>query len=191
MSVRTHVLIAESFNLGLSLTGSTSRLQPPNRVDWASMYDELTWTLSLAGITDGGSIGSPGNTLPTAFSLKARFEYRQMHAGTTFRFQTPRWSNLSDEEIASHVVEGVGWYGPGQADPPADPVTGVPDGVIATQATTGYNGTTGLFANPIIVRRTLRHFPQGVRVNLSGSSFTGGTAPRFLVGLEVTGKRAD
>lgn len=185
---RTHVLIAESYNLGLSLTGSTALQQPPNWVDWASMYDELTWTLTLAGITDGGSIGAPGNSLPTAFSLKARFQYRQMHAGTTYRFQTPRWSNLSDEEITSHVAEGVGWYGPGQADPVADPVTGVGDGVIATHTTTGYNGTTGLFANPIIVRRRLRHFPAGVRVNLDGSSFTGGTAPRFLVGLEVTGR---
>lgn len=191
MTVRTHVLIAESFNLGIKPGGSTNLLQPPNRVDWASMYDELTWTLSVAGITDGGSVGAPANALPTAFSVKARFQYRQMHAGTTYRFQTGRWSNLSDEEIAAHVVEGVGWFGPGQPDPAADPVTGVGDGVIATQATTGYNATTGLFANPITVRRTLRHFPQGVRVALDGMSFTGGTAPRVLLGLEVTGKRAD
>lgn len=188
MLTRTHVLIAESFNNGLKLGGTTPLFQPPNRVDWASMYDELTFTLSVAGITDGGSIGAPGNTLPTAFSIKARFQYRQMHAGTTYRFQTGRWANLSDEEISAHVVEGVGWYGPGQADPAADPVTGAGDGVIATQATTGYNGTTGLFANPIMVRRTLRHFPQGVRVNLDGLAFTGGTDPRVLLGLEVTGK---
>lgn len=188
MATRNHVLIAPYFNGGWQVNGSTAKVQPPNRVDWASMYDELSWRLILFGITDGGTPGAPANTLPTAFNVSARFQYRHPHVGTTFRFQTPGWYNLSDEEIGSHVVEGVGWYGPGQADPAADPVTGVGDGIIATQATTGYNATTGLFANPIIVRRTLRHFPEGVRVNLSGSSFTGGTDPRFLLGLEVTGK---
>lgn len=183
---RTHVLISEAFNLGVKVGGTTPLMQPPNRVDWASMYDELSWTLSLKGITDGGSVGAPGNTLPTAFSLSARFQYRQMQTGS-YRMQAPRWVNLTDEEIASHVVEGVGLYGPNQADPAADPVTGTPAGVIATQATTGYNSATGLFANPIVVRRTLRHFPQGVRMVLD-LTFTGGTDPRALIGLEVVGK---
>ena len=190
MNTQTHVLIAESFNNGIQIGGSTPFFQPPNRVDWASNYDELTWTLSIAGITDGGSIGAPANTLPTAFSVTARFEYRQMHAGVFYRFQIPRWTNMRDEEISSHIVEQVPWFGPNQAEPVADPVTGMGDGIICTQATTGYNSSTGLFANPIVVRRTLRHFPQGVRVNLSNSSFTGGTAPRFLLGLEVTGKKS-
>ena len=102
MNTQTHVLIAESFNNGIQIGGSTPFFQPPNRVDWASNYDELTWTLSIAGITDGGSIGAPANTLPTAFSVTARFEYRQMHAGVFYRFQIPRWTNMRDEEISSH-----------------------------------------------------------------------------------------
>lgn len=190
MPNRNHVLIAPYYNLGTVMTGSgsTSLTQPPNRVDWASMHDELTWTLTLFGITDGGTVGAPANTLPTAFSLRARFQYRQEHAGAAFRFQTAAWYNLTNTEVASHIVEGRGWVGPGQVDAVADPITGVGDGIIATQATTGYNSSTGLFANPIVVRRTLRNFPEGVRVNLSGSTVTGGTVPRFLVGLEVSGK---
>jgi hypothetical protein len=86
-------------------------------------------------------------------------------------------------------VEGLPWVGPGQTLPVSDPVTGMGDGVICTQATTGYNASTGLFANPITIRRTMRHFPQGVRVNLSNSTITGGTSPRVLIGLEVVGKR--
>jgi hypothetical protein len=187
---RTHVLIAEQFNLGIKQAHSTYLAQPANWVDWASMYDELTWTLTVLGITDGGTVGTPANTLATAFSVKARFQYRQMHAGSVYRFQTARWSNMTEDEVGTHVVEARPLYGPGQAPPTVDPVTGVGDGVIATHLTTGYNGTTGLFANPIVVRRTMRHFPAGVRVNLDGLSFTGGTAPRALVGLEVCGKGA-
>lgn len=194
MNAQTHVLIAEGGTNGLGTVlggaGVIPLVQPPNRVDWASNYDELTWNLSVLGITDGGTIGSPGNTLPTAFSIVAHFEYRQMHAGLTYRFQTGRWLNMHASEVATHIVEGVPWYGPGQTAPVPDSITGVGDGVICTQATAGYNGTTGLFANPIVLRRTLRHFPQGVRVNLSGSSFTGGTVPKVLLGLEVTGKRS-
>lgn len=164
MLTRTHVLISEEFASGIRPGGTTPLVQPPNRVDWASMYDELTWTLSVSG-TNGS---------PTAWELKARFQYRQMHAGTTYRFQTPRWFDLADEQIASHVVEGVGWYGPGQADP-----VGGAAGVIANQ-------TTDL-STPLVVTRTLRHFPEGVRMVLD-LSITGGTDPKVKVGLEVTGK---
>lgn len=187
-SARTHILIAENFNGGVKIGGGTPLLQPPNRVDWASMYDELTWTLTLRGLADGPTIGTPSNTLPSAFLLKGRFEYRQSHAGAAFRFQTAAWSNMSADEVATHIVEGVPLVGPSQNQPIPDPITGVGDGVIADQNTAGYNASTGLFANKIVVRRTFRHFPQGVRVNLTGSSFTGGTNPRFLVGIEVTGK---
>jgi hypothetical protein len=189
-AARTHVLIAENYNNGLLLPANSSipLIQPPNRVDWASMYDELTWTLTCRGITDDGTIGAPANTLPTAFALTARFEYRQAHAGVNYRFQTSAWSNMSDDEVMAHIVEGRAWRGPGQPDPIPDPITGIGDGIICNQLTTGYNATTGLFANKIVVRRTLRHFPQGVRINMLNSTFTGGTHPRFLAGIEVTGK---
>jgi hypothetical protein len=152
------------------------------------MFDELTWTLTIAGITDGGTIGAPANTLASAFSISARFEYQQRHIGS-YGFQQNRWSNMHASEVATHIVEGLPWVGPGQTLPVSDPVTGMGDGIICTQATTGYNASTGLFANPITIRRTMRHFPQGVRVNLSNSTITGGTSPRVLIGLEVVGKK--
>ncbi|MHA3021276.1 hypothetical protein ACXPWS_13580 [Mycobacterium sp. BMJ-28] len=159
------------------------------------MYTELNWTISFLGITDGGTPGSPANPLPTAFIVKARFEYRQMHAGIFYRFQMPRWTNMSEDEVATHIVEQTPWYGPGQAEPVADPITGVGDGVIASYGNTGagipntagYNPATGLFSTPITLRRTLRHFQQGVRVNATGTSVTGGTTPRFLLGIEYLG----
>lgn len=164
MFSRTHVLISEKFNGGIKPGGSTPLIQPPNWVDWASMYEELTWTLSIEGVT-----GSP-----TSWSLGARFQYRQSHSGAAYRFQVPRWYDLADEQIGTHVVEGVGWYGPGQADP-----VGGAAGVIATQASS--------LTTPIVITRTIRHFPEGVRVALD-LAVAGGTDPRVKVGLEVTGK---
>lgn len=195
MTTRTHVLISEPFNIGYSIVGSTNSRQPPNRVDWPAMYDELTWTLTLRGITDGGQPGAPANTLPSAWTLACRFQYRQMHTGDTARFQKPRWWNLTEREVATHCVEGVPLYGPGQPEPVADPITGVGNGIIATHLTAGYQASgadvAGLFTNPIRVSRTFRHFPMGMRLVISqtDSSFTGGTTPRFLLGLEVVGKR--
>lgn len=163
MLSRTHVLISEPYNGGIGLADSTPLEQPPNWVDWASMYEQLTWTMSVSGVTGA----------PTAWQVRAKFQYRQMHSGATYRFQTPRWYDLSEEQIASHVVEGVGWYGPGQPD------AGAGLGIIATQATD--------VASPLVVSRSLRVVPAGVRVLLD-LSFTGGTAPKVKLGLEVTGK---
>lgn len=163
---RTHVLIAENYGGGMKmdLSDGTSIYQPPNRVDWASMYDELFWTISLTGAPSG---------TPTTWALTAKFQYRQMHANSTFRHQVPRWYDLSDEQIASHVVEGVGWYGPGQSDP------GGAAGTIATQATD--------LSSPLVVARALRHFPQGVRLVL-GITVSGGSTPKIPLGVEVIGK---
>lgn len=127
------------------------------------MYDELTWTVSISAVT-----GSP-----SAWSFGCKFQYRQMHAGTAYRFQTPRFYDLADEQVGAHIVEGVGWYGPGQPD------NGGGFGVIATQASS--------LASPIVVTRTLQHFPRGVKL-VPQLSFTGGTSPVLKVGIEVTGK---
>lgn len=162
MASRTIVLINSGYGGGMLLDGTdtTSYNQPPNLVDF-SVFDQLTWMLSI----DSAATGTP-----TTWSLTAKFQYRQMHAGSTYRFQTPRWSDLSDEEIASHVVEGVGWYGPGQADP------GGSAGIIANESTS--------LASPLTVRRTLRNFPTGVRLVLTVAQ-TGGTSAKIPLGLEV------
>lgn len=196
MPTRTHVLISEGFNLGVSIGGSTNKLQPPNRVDWNAMYDEVEFNLTIPGITDGGTQGNPTGTFPTAWSLFARFERRQMHGdGTTARFQKPRWWNLSEREMATYTVEGVPLRGPGLPEPTIDPIVGVGDGLIASEATPGYNATgagiKGLFTNPVRITRRFKHIPPGLRMVIptTASSFTGGTAPRFVIGLEVTGFR--
>ncbi|MCV7069126.1 hypothetical protein H7H51_31505 [Mycolicibacterium farcinogenes] len=88
-NARTHVFIAQDWNGGLRIGGSVPLIQPPNRFDWRSNYDNyIVWQLAIRGITDGGLPGAPANALPAAFALKARSNTKRPHSGQTYRHQS-------------------------------------------------------------------------------------------------------
>lgn len=129
--------------------------QPPYRMDfgWCS---ELTWELRVTG-----TYGSP-----SAWSLGVKFQYRQDHT-SGYQYTAPTWSDLDDYTISSDVVGGKGWYS-GTFTPP----TNGDFGIVADNTST----------LPLMVKRTLKNFPIGVRVVLD-PKFTGGTNPGLKLSL--------
>lgn len=163
---KTHILIAEGAvadNAGyvLQANGPIAAIQPPNPVEFGAYADEVTFIISVAGVTGA----------PTSWSLGAKFQYCLPHT-TGYQYQNPRWFDLQPENVETNVVEGVGWYG-GNAQPPAD-------GSYGTLATSAEG--IDFAANPRTVKRTVRHFGHYVRVSLN-PTFTGGTNPGLLVSM--------
>ena len=148
---KTHVLISEY--QAIKTDGSDALLiAPSNLVDFGAYASQVTFIISIARVSGD----------PSAWSLGARFEYG-MASTDGWIYSQPRWFTLQPENIATNVVEGVGW-GRGPHQPPTDGGFGI----IADQSDS--------LAEPITVQRTVRHFGQRVRLRLD-PKFTGGTDP--------------
>ncbi|QNJ57748.1 hypothetical protein KNV22_gp28 [Gordonia phage Love] len=169
MHGKTHILLSEHYTIKPSGTPGeflwngkpVDLVQPSNPVDFGSYADELTWILAVQGVT-----GSP-----TAWSLGAKFQYCQPNT-SGYQYTNSRWFDLQAENVATNVVEGVGFYG----GPNSAPVGGA-FGVVAK-----FGDTV-----PVTVQRTIRNFGLRCRVALD-LSISGGTDPGIKVSLTAMAK---
>lgn len=159
---RTHVLLPED-NVGLK-AGTDS---PVPRFFPSSQMDFPHATYVTFHITVVGATGSP-----TSWSLGAKFQL--CAPATTGIFEAvPRYYDMQPEQVATMVVEGVGWYGGSHAKP-----TGGDWGLIADQTDTG----------PITVSRTVKlGAHQRIRV-ITNPQTAGGTSPAIQVGAVLQEK---
>jgi hypothetical protein len=135
-----------------SAKGRISLAQPGHPMDfgWA---ESLTWVLGVEA-----TAGSPAT-----WSLGVKFQYCLDNMDGS-QYSKSRWYDLAPENIVADVAEGVGWRGPGLADP-----------IVANEAS----------ILPVTVKRTIRNHPRRVRVLLD-PQFSGGTNPGLYINLQVT-----
>lgn len=158
---KAHILVAEgafaddATRIITAAGDPIANIQPVNPVEFGAEGNEVTFQISVAAV-----VGSP-----SAWSLGAKFQYCLPHS-TGYQYSAPVWFDLDADNVETNVVEGVGFYGPGQQPP-----VGGGFGIIADQ-------TSSL---RVTVQRTIKHFGRSVRVMLD-PQFTGGTNP----GLKAT-----
>lgn len=165
MTAKAHILLAEGANSPFKPSGTPHALfQPPHPMEFGAYADEVTWILSVAGVTGA----------PTAWSLGAKFQYCLPHT-TGNQYRNPVWFDLQPENVETNIIEGVGWYGGANA-PPVDGGYGI----IASNAD---------FTGRVTVQRTIKHTGLLHRVRFD-LSMTGGTDPGALVTLVAIPKGA-
>lgn len=161
---KAHILVASGATHLLTTSGvPIPNAQPANVMDFGAYADELTWILGVDAVSGA----------PTAWSLGVKFQYCLPHT-TSWQYENPRWFDLQAENVATNIVEGVGWYS-GTHTKPVDGGFGT----VADQTDT----------LPITVQRTVRAFGLRCRV-VFDPQFTGGTNPGLKVNLVVVPKGA-
>lgn len=163
---------------------------PQVETKWHTQYDRVTYVLSVIGTT---------GTAPSSWSLGARFEQFLAHT-EGFQDEYPSWGPLQDEQLATCIAEGVGWYGPGGSPPStaalygtvassatvADDASGVlPSGITVPAS----QDASALRTARVTVSRTVTNQMGGMRVRFQPSITGGDSTTMILLSAVALGYR--